>query len=116
MVGLSVGNETNYNLLLITISIALMIIVMVLRYYHEKNSIKSVIFVKLKQDKTINLVQHLKYNPNISDIKTITGEYDLVLRTFFQSFYKLKKFLDHLKALESVIEVNNHIEFELKIK
>ncbi|MHA1269984.1 MAG: hypothetical protein ACTSPY_09390 [Candidatus Helarchaeota archaeon] len=115
-VGLFIGNETNYDLILIFISIGLMVIVMILRYYHEKNCIKAVIFLKIKQDLLIELINKLKYNPYIFEIKTITGEYDLMVRTFHQSFYKLKKFLDKLKGLKSVQEIMSHIEIEEKKK
>jgi hypothetical protein len=115
-VGLFIGGETNYNLILLSIATLLMGIVMILRYYHEKNSLKSVIFIKVEQNKILDLIKRLKYNPNISEIKTITGEYDVVLRTFFQSYFKLKSFLDKLKSIDSVLELEHNIEFELKRK
>ncbi|MHA1231418.1 MAG: Lrp/AsnC ligand binding domain-containing protein [Candidatus Helarchaeota archaeon] len=114
IVGWFIGNETNYNIFLLSTSILLMIIVMILRYYHEKNSIKTIILLKIKQNKLRDLIFRLKYNPNITEIKSITGEYDLVLRTFFSSYHRLKKFLDRLKQLDSVIELNYHIETILK--
>jgi len=115
-VGFFIGAEAIYNTALLTIAIVLMTIVMVLRYYHEKNSVKSVIFIKVKQHGMKNLINRLRYNPNISELKTLTGEYDIALKTFFPSYFKLKQFLDRLKQIDAVIDVNNLIEFELKIK
>lgn len=115
-IGLFIGGETNFNLVLLSMAMILMVVVMILRYYHEKNSLKSVIFIKAKQNEIVDLISRLKYNPNISEIKTITGEYDILLRTFFQSYFKLKRFLDRLKRLSCVLEIDHNIEFEIKRK
>ncbi|MBD3228013.1 MAG: hypothetical protein GF329_07470 [Candidatus Lokiarchaeota archaeon] len=113
-VGLFIGNETGYNLLLLSSSMMLMIVAMILRYYHEKNSLRSFTLIRTNQKELEDLIQRLKYNSNVIEIKTITGEYDIAIRTFFQSYYKLKEFLDELKQMKSVIEVENHIEFTKK--
>ena len=115
-IGLFIGDEINYDLFLLTIAMILMIIVMLLRYYHEKHCIKSIIFMKIKHKKLERFLSRLKYNSHICEIMVIAGEYDIVIKTYFPTFYTLKNFIDKLKQLECVIEVNHHIEFELKRK
>ncbi|MHA1378542.1 MAG: Lrp/AsnC ligand binding domain-containing protein [Candidatus Helarchaeota archaeon] len=113
-VGFFIGNEgVLFNLTLLTIALILMLLTMLLRYYHEKNSLKSIILLKLKPNKWGFIIKQLLYNPNVIELKSITGKYDILLKMFFQSNYLLKTFIDELKQLDSVIEMENFIEFEI---
>jgi len=114
-VGIFVGQEAHkYNLLLLLLATIILASTMLLRYYHEKNCLKSIILLRVKQGRMKNLLTRLKYNPNIVEIKTITGQYDVVLRTLFQSNHLLKTFIEKLKGLDSTLEVTNLIEFDEK--
>ncbi|MFX1453655.1 MAG: Lrp/AsnC ligand binding domain-containing protein, partial [Promethearchaeota archaeon] len=113
-VGFFIGNEgTKYNLTLLSIAITILLLTMILRYYHEKNSLRSIILIKIKPKKWKFLIDRLKYNPNIRELKSITGKYDLLLKTFFQSNYLLKNFIEKLKSLDSILEIENLIEFKI---
>ncbi|MDD1778637.1 MAG: Lrp/AsnC ligand binding domain-containing protein, partial [Candidatus Helarchaeota archaeon] len=114
-VGIFVGNEAfKYNLLLLILATIIIALTMLLRYYHEKNCVKSIIFLRIKQGQIKGLINRLKYNPNVVEIKTITGQYDVVLRTLFQSNHLLNTFVEKLKELEDTLEVQYFVEFELK--
>jgi hypothetical protein len=114
-VGIFVGNEAyKYNLLLLILATIVIALTMLLRYYHEKNCLKSIIFLRIKQGRIKGLINRLKYNPNVVEIKTITGQYDVVLRTLFQSNHLLKTFIEKLKDLDDTLGVQYFVEFELK--
>ncbi|MFX0133213.1 MAG: Lrp/AsnC ligand binding domain-containing protein, partial [Candidatus Hodarchaeota archaeon] len=114
-VGFFIGNEIiRYNLSLLSIAIVILLLTMILRYYHEKNSLRSIILLKIKPQKWKFLIDRLKYNPNIRELKSITGKYDLLLKTFFQSNYLLRNFIAELKKLDSILEMENFIEFNIK--
>ncbi len=110
-VGFFIGNEgIKFNIVLLALAIILMVLTMFLRYYHEKNSLRSIILLKLKPKKWEYLISRLKLNPNVIELKSITGKYDVLIRTFFQSNYLLKNFIDKLKKLDAVLEMENFIE------
>jgi hypothetical protein len=114
-VGIFIGNEAyKYNLLLLILATIIIALTMLLRYYHEKNCLKSIIFLRIKQGHIKGLINRLKYNPKVVEIKTITGQYDVVLRALFQSNHLLKSFIEKLKELDDILEVINFVEFELK--
>ncbi|MHA1385522.1 MAG: hypothetical protein ACTSR3_17345 [Candidatus Helarchaeota archaeon] len=113
-VGFLIGNEgVRFNLGLLSLALILMSLTMLLRYYHEKNSLKSVILLKIKPGKWKFLIERLKYNQNVIELKSITGKYDVLLKTFFQSNYLLKDFIEKLKRLDVILEMENFIEFEM---
>jgi len=112
-VGFFIGNEgLKFNLVLLSLAIILMALTMILRYYHEKNSLRSVILLKIKPKKWKYLAEILSHNPNIMELKSITGKYDLLLKTFFQSNYLLKNFIEQLKELDSIMDIENYIELD----
>jgi hypothetical protein len=114
-VGIFVGGEAyKYNLIILILATSILALSMLLRYYHEKNCLKSIILLKVKRSRLKTLVDHIKYDPNIVEIKTITGRYDIFLRTLFQNNNLLNTFIENLKELDSTIEVENLIIFEKK--
>ncbi|NVM00874.1 MAG: Lrp/AsnC family transcriptional regulator [Candidatus Helarchaeota archaeon] len=113
-VGFFIGNEgVRFDLTLLTMAVIILSITMLLRYYHEKNSLRSIILLKIKPKKWKFLIDRLKYNPNIRELKSITGKYDLLLKTFFQSNYLLRNFIAELKKFDSILEMENFIEFDV---
>jgi len=113
-VGIFVGHEWYYNMILLILATTILALSMLLRYYHEKNCLKSIILLKVKRGQLMNLLNWVKYDPNIVEIKTITGHYDIVLQALFQSNNSLRIFIENLKELNSTLEVENLIEFEVK--
>jgi len=114
-VGIFVGNEAyKYNLVILILATIILALSMLLRYYHEKNCLRSIILLKMKRGRLMDLLNWVKHDPNIVEIKTITGHYDVVLRTLFQSNNSLKTFIENLKDLNSTLEVENLIEFVIK--
>jgi len=114
-VGIFVGGEAfKYNLIILILATIILALSMLLRYYHEKNCLKSIILLKVKRSRLKTLVDHIKYDPNIVEIKTVAGRYDIILRTLFQNNNLLKTFIENLKELDSTIEVENLIIFEMK--
>ncbi len=114
-VGFVISNEgVRYDLILLSMAIIILSITILLRYYHEKNSLKSIIFLKVKSNRLNDLINRLKYNPNIIELKTISGKYNVLIRTFFQSNYLLQNFIEKLKQLDSILDMENLIEFEVK--
>lgn len=114
-VGFFIGHEgVNFNLILLISAVILLAATIALRYYHESNCLKSIILLKVKQNRMQHLIPRLTHNPNIVELKTITGEFNIFLRTFFQSNHRLKNFIERLKELDSTLEILTLVEFEIK--
>lgn len=114
-VGFFIGNEAaKFDLVILIIATITLSLTMLLRYYHEKNSLKSIILLKIKPKHMKKIVDNLKINTNIIELETVTGEYDIILKTFFQSNYLLRNFIEKLKNIEGILEIENLIEFQLK--